>query len=109
MMPTPDLRWPKSGEPQYCSVDQDVDGPPSELSGTPWSCWRCAAPPVAAARPAALGGALLVALAALDGPALADVPPDGVEPVTSLTEPATDSTLVPNHHASAMTTARAGT
>src|SRR5438128_876586 len=37
----------------------------------------------------------------------AEVPDDGVEPGTSSTEPATVSTLVPIHHARAITTANA--
>ena len=59
-----------------------------------------------------LGGALAEAPALLEPPALAEVPAllaGGVEPLTVVTEPATDSTFVPNHQARAMTTARART
>src|SRR3954467_4130495 len=109
MIPTPSLRLPNLGEPRYSSVAHDVEGSLSKLSGTslsfsgwppPSGSWTSALTMAAGAAPAA--GALL------DPAALEEVP-DGVEPGTSSTEPATESRFVPTPQASAITTARAST
>src|SRR3712207_4012501 len=109
-MPTPGLRLPKSEEPWYSSVDHDVEGSPSKLSGTSSSFSGAPSPPGSNTSPdtmlttgPALGGGAAESLAPVGTAA------EGVEPPTSSTEPATESTFVPNHQASAITIASAST
>src|SRR3954470_6450742 len=113
MIPTPPLRLPNAGDPWYSSVDHDVEGSLSKLSGTspsfsgsPSPCGSKTSASTMAIGAPGWGGLLELCAAEL---AAQDEPAGGVEPGTSSTELATVSTLVPIHQARAMTTANART
>src|SRR3954469_17018183 len=101
-MPTPGLRWPKAGEPRYCRVDHAVAGSPSwerptsrVFSGSPSPFGsKTVAPTIGTSLPAV---GLAAAAALLDGAVAV-----GVDPRTSVTSFATESTLEPSQTARPM-------